>query len=61
MINWFKKKLGILDLEAHAVSLYSSIERLERDIIRTAKKTRTGKGPQRYDVIQREQKRRRHG
>lgn len=61
MFNWLRQKLGIVDLEADVACLFSSLARIEGDVVRVAKKTRTGRGPQRYDEIQRDRARRRKG
>lgn len=51
MINWIKRKLGIIALENTAAFQTAAIHRIE-------KKIRIGRKPQRYDEIERARKRR---
>lgn len=59
MFNWLRRKLGIVDLERDVACLFSTLTRIEGDVITVAKKTRTGHGAQRYDEIERDRARRR--
>ena len=50
--NWFRKKLGIIDVEKILVCQHKAIGRIENKI-------RMRKQPQRYDEVERQRKRRR--
>lgn len=65
MLNWLRKKLGILKLEQRLADVDREICRLEKQehrtqaaLKKTQKHIRTGRRPQRYDQIERGRSRR---
>jgi len=65
MINWLKKKLGIVDLEKIVTCQHQSIEAIELAVghkkMEHFKKQVSDKHSQRYDEIERDRKRRKKG